>query len=68
MEQALEAQAITAPRSVHTLTKVDVVSAPAIKKTQKVRLRWRFAAAFILLLVFAPTLAMLVWTVLKNRY
>lgn len=68
MEQVLEAQVAAVPVVVHSLTTSDVIAVPQTKPAAKVRLRLRFAAAFILLLVFTPTLAALLWTYLQHRY
>ena len=68
MEQVLEAQAVAVPAVMHSRPTSDVIPVTQVKQTTKMPLRWRFAAVFILLLVFTPTLAALLWTYLQRRY
>ncbi len=67
MEQVLEI-----PKTGHGQVVQQNVQASKITeipaKKSVVRFRWQFAAAVILTLVFAPTLAALLWTLLRHRY
>lgn len=68
MEHVLEASVATAPVIAHPVTAVSVVQNTQEKRSPKFRLRLRFAAVFMLLLIFAPTFAAMLWMYLQHRY